>query len=602
MSRPAVLLLLLNGSHGFATGAGAPPAPEFGLAAAGLPVAEAGHPSPDADSHGHVPVYRIHSPVGENAVVPERVRLATERLERRQARILELLGSGGDGADFPPVDVYLYPTVEAKALATGDMSVAHARPPTGEVHLSVQERLEGDVVAMEAAVLAYRHLGTPAARALERGLVVHLTGTWLGASPAHWVGRLHRARLVPPLGELLDDEAFDAGSRLALPAVAAALVEWLIARETVAGFRELYGGWDPSPEELEGLQPQWEERLELLAAASRKGAGTPPGPLPPPEDFRRGFNFAHEGYRIYNGYGSRQAARSLEELAELGTDAVAVLPYTFVRDPTRPAPFRISSRAGSENDVAVLHSVLSARELGMRILLKPHIWLRGSWPGEIRMGSEENWDRFFAEYGRWIGHYALMAEAYRMESFCVGVEMSAAALEQPDRWRALIGRLREIYTGELGYCANWGEEAENVEFWDAVDFVGVSAYYPVSSRRNPSATELLAGAREVVAELESLGRRHERPVLLTEAGFASSPQPWRRPWEEERGPGARVDLEAQARSYRALIQALEEGEVIRGVYWWKWPTTGPGDPLKHAGFTPRGKPAEAEVAEWFLEF
>jgi hypothetical protein len=598
-----------------------------------------GDPSSDVDVQETAFVFYLHDP--GNTVPLERVAQAERTLARRRGRVREALG--GALPSGPPIHIHLHPTVEAKGLATGDMSVAHA--PAGEhaVHLSLQPGLEGDRIAMELLPLLRTARETPAPRAVEMGAVALLSDDWLGRSPREWVGRAHRAALVPPLREILDNTAFDSGSRILLPAVGAVLVEWLLAegepdplprlssrttgtpgspqRETSRGwarFGELQRDWRPTPAEIAGLEERWVRHLDALsrgveerptptlspgerllpdpAPSAAPGAGSRGSDAP---RFQRGFNFAHEGYRIHDGFGSARAAQSLDHLSTLGTNALAVLPYSFLAAPGLPGPFPIPTRPGSENDEAVTHAILAAQARGMAVMLKPHIWLRGSWAGEVRMSTDADWDRFFVEYARWIGHYALLAEARGVESLCLGTELTAATLERPHDWRRLAHRIRQVYSGRLGYCANWGEEVESLAFWDAVDFIGVSFYYPLSSRANPSERELRRGADRALDRLEELGRRHGRPVILAEAGFASSPTPWRRPWEEERGADARVDREAQARSYRILTQALEGREGIGGIYWWKWPSTGPTEARRPAGFTPAGKPAEAVVGAWF---
>ncbi len=578
---------------------------------------------PEASSQETGFLFLVHDPGG---VVPlERVAQAERRLARRRAKVREALG--GTLPSGPPIHIHLHPTVEAKGLATEDMSVAHAPAGGHAVHLSLQPGLEGDGIAMELLPLLQAAGVGPALRAVEMGAVVLLSDDWLGRGPVEWVGRAHRAGIVPPLSELMDNATFDAGSRLLLPAVGAILVEWLLEEvgplpglssrtsgaaggpqgEKTRGwarFGELHRGWRPTSAEIAGLEERWVRHLDSLVTAVVEppapwsGSAPARAPVSTPH-FQRGFNFAHEGYRIHDGFGSARAAESLDHLAGLGTNAVAVLPYTFLGAPGLPGPFPIPTRPGSENDEAVTHAILAAQDRGMEVMLKPHIWLRGSWAGEIRMSTEADWDRFFLEYTRWIGHYALLAEAHGVESLCLGTELSAAALERPEDWRRLAHRIRQLYSGRLGYCANWGEEVESLAFWEAVDFIGVSFYYPLSSQTNPSEGELRRSADEALDLLEALGSRHGRPVILAEAGFASSPTPWRRPWEEERGPDARVDWEAQARSYRVLTRALEGREGIHGVYWWKWPTTGPMEARRPAGFTPAGKPAEGVVAEWF---
>lgn len=555
-------------------------------------------------------VFFLHDPDG---LVPlERVAQAERRLARRRERI-RLALVGGQATAFP-ISIHLYPSVEAKGLATADMSVAHAVPGAHAVHLSLQPGLEGDGVAVEMLPLLRTEWGDPTFLIIEAGAVVLLSDGWLGGDPRAQVGRAHRAALVPPLTDLLDNTFFRGGSGLLLPAVGSVFLAWLLdeadpppgfpsgATDANAGgwerFAALYRDWHPTPSQVVQLERRWIRHLDALEAA----AGMPPAPSRPrtTQNFRRGFNFAHEGYRIHNGFGSARATGSLQQLARMGTNAVAILPYTLLAAPGAPGPFPIPSRAGSENDEAVIHAILAAKTQGMEVMLKPHVWLRGSWAGEIRMSTEKEWEHFFVEYARWMGHYALLAEALEVEALCIGTELSAAALERPEDWRSLASRIREVYSGRLGYCANWGDEAEKLYFWDAVDFIGVSFYYPLSPRANPSDEELRRAADQALDRLEELGRRNRRPVILAEAGFASSPAPWRRPWEEERGSGARVDMEAQARGYRILTQALEGRKGIHGIYWWKWPTTGPPENREHSGFTPAGKPAERVVSAWFL--
>lgn len=551
-------------------------------------------------------VFHLHDPGG--TLPPGRAAEAERRLSLRAAELRKRLPDAGPAG--PPIQIHLYPTVEAKALASGDMSVAHAVPGEREIHLSLQPGLEGDRIAVEAGLILRDAVGEPAFRALEAGAVLLLSEEWLGAPPEEWVGRLHRAGLVPRLAELLDDQAFASGSRLIFPVAAAAMVKWLLEGPgpgtglpwNPAGpghLPKLVSGWAPTSRGIAALEAPWALHLDSLATHAAGAEGRPVPAFPAGPSFQQGFNFAHEGYRIHNGFGSGEAQRALEHLAGMGTNAVAILPYTFLADPRQPGPFRIPTRAGAENDEAVIHAVLAAHRQGMQVMLKPQIWLRGSWPGEIRMEGEAEWGRFFQEYARWIGHYAFLAEVHGAASLCLGTELSAAALERPHDWRVLADGIRQLFTGRLGYCANWGEEVETLEFWDALDFIGVSFYYPLSRLPRPSDRALREAAVRALDRLEELGRRHGRPVILAEVGFASSPRPWQRPWEEERGAGARVDLEAQARGYRALIQALEGRETIQGIYWWKWPTTGPREPSNHAGFTPAGKPAEGIVAEWF---
>ena len=311
----------------------------------------------------------------------------------------------------------------------------------------------------------------------------------------------------------------------------------------------------------------------------------------------RGVNFTHEGFRGEGGgYGSVEADRSMARVRALGANSVAIVPYAFMRDPTVPAPLRIPTGGMGENDERVTRAIQSAQSHGMAVLLKPQIWLRGSWPGEITMRSEADWDLFFGHYEAWITHYARLAEELEVDILSLGVELGKATVGHEDRWVELAARVREVYGGELVYAANWYGELDDLGFWRAFDYIGVDSYYPLSGSRNASDADLLSGALEVTAKLASLHERYDRPVMLTEIGFASTEAPWREPHASERSP--RPNAQHQARSYEAMIAALDEAPWLGGVFWWKWPSHGREAGPQHRGFSPLGKQAEDALAKW----
>jgi hypothetical protein len=230
-------------------------------------------------------------------------------------------------------------------------------------------------------------------------------------------------------------------------------------------------------------------------------------------------------------------------------------------------------------------------------MLKPHVWINNSWPGEIEMETEEEWHRFFEFYWSWIRHYAVMAEMYDIEVFCVGVELSRATVGSEDRWIRLFERVRAIYGGKLVYAANWGEEFENVSFWDELDYIGINFYYPLSDDRRASDEQLRAGVGQALSRVDAVADRFGKPVIITEVGFTSSPAPWIAPYE--RDWRAAPDEAAQARSYQAFIDGVAGRPGFAGVYWWKWPSFLEYGGARHTGYTPNGKIAEDIVRDWF---
>jgi hypothetical protein len=52
--------------------------------------------------------------------------------------------------------------------------------------------------------------------------------------------------------------------------------------------------------------------------------------------------------------------------------------------------------------------------------------------------------------------------------------------------------MREVYTGLLTDSANWGGEEMGKQWWDAVDYIGVDAYYGQGLRSGSETAEDMA--------------------------------------------------------------------------------------------------------------
>jgi hypothetical protein len=213
------------------------------------------------------------------------------------------------------------------------------------------------------------------------------------------------------------------------------------------------------------------------------------------------------------------------------------------------------------------------------------------------MKSESDWDLFFDQYYQWISHYALLAEMYDVEALCIGVEFSKATLAKEYKWRALIGKIRALYSGQLTYAANWGEEFENIRFWDQLDFIGLNCYYPLSIKQKVKGNDLVEGFSEILKKVHTVKSRFGKPVVLTEIGFRSIESPWLQPHAES-GQAAFNEVH-QAMCYDAVFKAVSRYPVVDGILWWKWPTNLEVQFENDRRFVPSGKKAEQVIERWF---
>ena len=270
-------------------------------------------------------------------------------------------------------------------------------------------------------------------------------------------------------------------------------------------------------------------------------------------------------------WGTDTFATELNELKLLGVNWIAIHPYAWIR--------RDGSLAWQELDTAnppewLARPIREAKARDMSLFIKPHISYWGSpfsWRGAIDFPDREERQKFFADYKRWILQVAECTKD--AGAFAVGTEL--ALLNRPEDepvWRDLIKAVREVTKAHLTYAANWDVYKE-LRFWDALDVVGVQAYFPIAVGEAPTDDELSEGWRVVVDELSSFHERTGKPVVLTELGYNRSLVAARQPWSHV--SAKRADLPSAAELQRRLLRiGLEtlapEREWLRGAFLWKW--------------------------------
>lgn len=315
--------------------------------------------------------------------------------------------------------------------------------------------------------------------------------------------------------------------------------------------------------------------------------------------FQRGVCYASTWRnRGADGYGTPTSQQTLRRLARLGVGWISLTPFGFMESPTASEVRMVTART-IESDERLGREVAQAHAIGLKVALKPHVWIRaGEWPGAIAWAGDEAWRRWFASYRAFVLHYATLAAADHFDLFVVGTELKSATARDPSAWRALVADVRAVFHGPVTYAANW-DEAARVDFWDALDFVGVDEYAPIAKKSGANAAELCANWNLLAKDLEALARRTGKRVLLTELGYratrdaALAPATW-----PEQDVGAQFDPAHQADCFRAALQALWGKPWLAGIYVWKWYSDsrdeeGPTD------FSIADKPAEAVMSEFY---
>ncbi len=301
-------------------------------------------------------------------------------------------------------------------------------------------------------------------------------------------------------------------------------------------------------------------------------------------------------------------AETLQPLIENNIEWIVLHPYAWQRTFDDPVVVRgaTASMRWSPSDSTIKAVTRAAHAAGLRVFLKPHIWLlqqNGKWRSDIEMKDEEDWATWFAGYAEMMIDYAQMAEELGIEFFCVGTELKMTALLREKEWRALIASIREVYSGELTYAGNWDDEYQRISFWDALDYIGIQAYFPLSDEKRPSLETIVDGWQRHKNEAEAISRHFGKPVLFTEIGYKSTEDAVIEPWRwfgAMAGSFDRVSVQTQATAFEGFFEVFWQEPWFAGAYIWRWASrhesTGG---LRDRDFWIQNKPAQNVVARGF---
>ena len=232
-------------------------------------------------------------------------------------------------------------------------------------------------------------------------------------------------------------------------------------------------------------------------------------------------------------------------------------------------------------------------------MLKPQIWIHhASWPGKIDFQTKAEWDDWMNQYEKWILHYAVIAELTNADLFCVGTELVQSTLKNPERWKSLIQRIRDVYHGPLTYAANWGKEFEELSFWASLDYLGLDNYYPVRKTDAEGVAQMKAGFAQQKEKLQRYALRYHKPVLFTEIGYMANSKAGMGSAENDANSSDYSESHQEA-CYRMALETYWNEPWFAGMYWWKW-FSNPEDRGKSAdAHSPHGRMAEETLKQWY---
>ena len=258
------------------------------------------------------------------------------------------------------------------------------------------------------------------------------------------------------------------------------------------------------------------------------------------------------------------------------------------------------------SDLEVIETIERFHKRGIKVCLKPMINTEdGIWRARIDFeddtmwGPAPYWKEWFEYYEAFLTHYAELAAYTGCEMFCLGCEMLGTERRDTE-WRQVIAHVREIYNGPLVYNTNHGKE-DKVSWFDAIDYIGTSAYYPVARHPGASKDEMAAEWRRVADHLSRLSKMLGKKVIFMEIGCRSAEGCAMMPWDFTHREFPRSE-EEQANFYESCLEVMSGEDWFYGFFWWDWSVVvydTKEAALRDDDFHIHLKKAEDVVKEWY---
>lgn len=245
-------------------------------------------------------------------------------------------------------------------------------------------------------------------------------------------------------------------------------------------------------------------------------------------------------------------------LTGTGADFIILVP-NGLQDTPQSEQIDFTSDA-TMSDEELIAFIKYAKSRGVRVALKPTANCKnGTWRAHINFFDEDvpcepKWSNWFASYTAFQLHYAVIAEQTSCDMFIAGCEMVQTERREVE-WRKLIADIRKVYSGPVSYNTDKYQE-HNVKWWDCVDIISSSGYYPIEDWENQ------------LDRIERVVQKFNKPFFFAECGCMSTKDSNKVPndWSVK----GDVDLNGQADWYNTMFSACDKRDWVGGFVIWDW--------------------------------
>ncbi|MHA1150889.1 MAG: glycoside hydrolase family 113 [Promethearchaeota archaeon] len=303
--------------------------------------------------------------------------------------------------------------------------------------------------------------------------------------------------------------------------------------------------------------------------------------------FQRGMSFTTWGADSFN---SSKAREEILKMKEIDIEWIGVNIW-WIQENIDATEIEEGSWSDTAANITALFEFIHLN--GMKVFFKPMLDSKDSvWRSYIKASP-----KWIKEYNRFIKYTAEIAENGSVEVFCIGCEMGNWQVKS-NAVRELIKDIRKIFSGDLTYAANH-DSFWYIDWWDAVDIIGVDAYFSFTLSYDPTLQDMIDVWNGFYDEFHKFQKKWNKPILFTEIGCQNRDGCNIAPNDNK------YSIKQDEKEFQMFYKSLFESKIwtapwFKGTYWWIWDLR-EIDEDDDNGFTPQLSIIKSTLQKYYSE-
>lgn len=294
----------------------------------------------------------------------------------------------------------------------------------------------------------------------------------------------------------------------------------------------------------------------------------------------------------------------LKSVTNISANYIELKPVAFSKENKPMLFYNKPTQFWGEREEGIETLIIQAHESHLKVFLNPSVFIavKGS-PATFNLKDDVTWQKWENRYRDYILSYAVLAEKHHVAIFSIGNSMNNAIADRPEFWKRLITDVRKIYSGKITYGADWNDY-QNIPFWSKLDFIGINAYYPLTTSKTPDIKTLTGAWRQPFFDLKYFSQKNKKQILFTEFGYRSADGCAGNQNElpDDHLYIGKANQQSQAAAYAYLLTLFYKENWFAGSFAYNWQLKNDAGGSMNNDYTPQNKTAQEILKIMFSKY